>query len=118
MTEKLSEKAQEGSTYAIKVDFTVKADPTDEVGAPFTPNSGLTWSLMDKAGNAINGKTDEPIASAESIVIVLSGLDLALAGGPTLRYVTIKGTFNGVLGDNLSLVGEVSFPIQNLKGQP
>jgi hypothetical protein len=118
MSEKLFEKAQEGSTFAIKVEFTVKADPDDEVGTPFTPNSGLVWSLKDKDGNEINGKTDEPISSGESIIIVLKGDDLALTGGPTRRYVTIEGTYNGVLGDNLPLVGEVSFPIENLVGMP
>lgn len=118
MSTKLSEKAQEGSTFAIRVDFTVKVDPDDLVGIPFTPNSGLTWSLKDPAGNEINGKTDVDIASAESITIVLKGLDLALAGGPVHRHVTLKGTFNGVLGDNLPLIGEVSFQIQNLVGMP
>ncbi len=116
MSTKLSEKANEGSTFAIKVDFTVKADPDDEAGAPFTPNSGLTWSLKDKDGNEVNGRTGVSIPSAESIIIVLSGPDLALAGGPIRRYVTVKGTFKGVLGDNLPLMGEVSFQIQNLVG--
>lgn len=118
MSQKLSEKAQEGSTFAIKVDFTVKTDPDDEVGIPFTPNSGLTWNLNDKNGNEVNGRTDVDIDSAESIIIVLSGADLALAGGPIHRYVTVKGTFNGVLGNNLPLIGEVSFQIQNLVGEP
>lgn len=118
MSEKLSEKAQEGSTFAIKVDFTVKVDPDDEVGIPFTPNSGLIWSLKDKDGTEVNGKTDVPITSAESITIVLSGDDLALSGGPVHRYVTVEGTFNGVLGNDLPLVGEASFQIQNLVGMP
>ena len=118
MTQKLSEKAKEGSTFAIRVDFTVKVDPDDEVGVPFTPNTGLKWSLKDAQGNVINDKSGVSIASAESITIVLSGLDLALVGASVRRYVTIWGTFNGVLGDNLPLVGEASFPIQNLVGQP
>ncbi len=118
MATKLSEKAQEGSTFAIKIDFTVKTDPDDAVGVPFTPNAGLTWNLKDKDGTEVNGRTDVGIASAESITIVLFGLDLALAAGPARRYVTIEGTFNGVLGDNLPLIGEVSFPIENLVGQP
>lgn len=118
MSTKLSEKAQEGSTYAIRVDFTVKADPDDTVGTPFTPNSGLVWSLKDKDGAVINGRNAEAIASAESITIVLSGADLALTGGSARRFVTVKGQFNGVLGDNLSLIGEASFQIENLVGQP
>lgn len=116
MSTKLSEKAQEGSTYAIRVDFTVKTDPDDLVGIPFTPNSGLTWNLRNKDGNIVNGRINVPITSAESVTIVLSGADLALVGGTIRRYVTIKGTFNGVLGDNLPLIAEVSFPIENLVG--
>jgi len=118
MTTILHEKAKEGSTYGIKVEFTEKSDPSDLVGTPFTPNSGLKWSLKDRAGNEVNSKTDISIDPAESVVIVLSGDDLALAGGPTRRYVTVEGTYNGVLGNNLPIVDEVSFPIQNLKGQP
>lgn len=118
MSQKLSEKAQEGSTYGIKVAFTEKSDPSDAVGTPFTPNSGLKWSLKDKYGTEVNERTDIPITPAESVVIVLSGADLALGGGPTRRYVTVEGTYNGVLGNNLPLVDEVSFPIQNLVGQP
>jgi hypothetical protein len=118
MSQKLSEKAIENSTYGIKVEFKEKTDPSDEVGTPFTPNSGLVWSLKDKAGNPVNGKTDVSIGSAESIVIVLKGDDLALSGGPVRRYVTVEGTYNGVLGNNLPIVDEVSFPIQNLRGKP
>jgi hypothetical protein len=116
MPTKLSEKAKESSTFAIRVNFTVKTDPDDKVGTPFTPNSGLTWSLKDKDGNEVNGKTDVPITPAESVTIVLSGADLALVGGSIRRYVIVRGTFNGVLGNNLPLIDEVSFQIQNLVG--
>lgn len=118
MTVKLSEPAKEGGTYGIRVSFFEKADPDDAQGTPFTPNSGLSWSLYDQFGNVINDKEDEPLTPAESVVITLSGADLALTGGPTRRYVTVKGTYNGVLGNNLALVDEVSFPITNLVGQP
>ena len=116
MPTKLLEKAIEGSTFAIKTDFTVKTDPSDDVGIPFTPNSGLTWSLTDKDGNIVNNRLDEGITSAESVVIVLKGDDLVLTGGPVQRYVIIRGTFDGVLGNNLPLIDEVYFQIQNLKG--
>ncbi len=118
MPTELSERAVEGSTFGIKVEFTAKADPSDLVGTPFTPNSGLTWSLVDRHGNAVNGKTDQPLTSAESVVIALTGDDLALVGGPTDRFVIVKGTYNGVLGNNMKLIDEVSFQIQNLVGEP
>ncbi len=116
MPTKLSEKAIEGSTFAIKTDFTVKTDPSDEVGTPFTPNSGLTWSLTDKDGRIVNDRIAVPLTPAESVIIVLKGNDLALAGNSVRRYVIVRGTFDGVLGDNLPLIDEVSFLIQNLKG--
>lgn len=116
MPTKLPEKAIEGSTFAIKTDFAVKTDPSDLVGTPFTPNAGLTWSLIDKDGTIVNGKIDQPLTPAESVTIVLKGNDLALVAGPVRRYVIVEGTFNGVLGNNLPLIDEVSFQIENLKG--
>lgn len=114
---KLDEKAIENGTFGIKVEFREKTDPDDAVGIPFVPNSGLKWSLYDKFGNTINGKKDQPLTPAESVVITLQGDDLALSGGPTQRYVTVEGTYNGVLGNNLPIVDEVSFQIQNLVGK-
>ena len=116
MPTKLPEKAIEGSTFAIKTDFAVKTDPSDLVGTPFTPNSGLTWSLTNKDGTIVNGKIDQPLTPAESVTIVLKGLDLALSAGPVRRYVIVRGTYNGVLGNNLPLIDEASFQIENLKG--
>ena len=116
MPTKLLEKAIESSTFAIKTDFTVKTDPSDKVGTPFTPNEGLVWSLTDKDGNIVNNRIGESLIPAESVTIVLKGDDLALTGGPVRRYVIVRGTFDGVLGNNLPLVDEVSFQIENLKG--
>lgn len=112
----LLEKAIEESTFAIKTDFTVKTDPSDPVGTPFTPNSGLAWSLTDKDGNVVNDRIDEPLTPAESVIILLKGDDLALSGGPVRRFVIVRGTYNGVLGNNLPILDEASFMIQNLKG--
>ena len=116
MPTKLSEKAVEGSTFGIVFAF---AEKVDGELFPYTPNSGLTWSLKDKHGAPVNNQTDKPLTPlAPSITLVLIGADLALAGGPTDRYVTIEGTYDGVLGTDLPLVDEVSFQIENLIGQP
>ena len=116
MASKLSEKAMEGSTFGIKADFVVRSS---EGVTPVVPNSGLTWDLRDKDGAIVNSKEDQPLTPAESVYIVLSGNDLALSGGhPVERFVTIKGTFNSVLGNDLPLIDEVSFQIKNLVGEP
>lgn len=116
MPTKLSKKAIEGGTYGIRVAFMEKSDPSDPVGTPFTPNAGLKWSLYKADGTPI--KEDQPLTPATEVDIVLSGTDLALSGGPARRYVTVEGTYNGVLGNNLPLVDEVSFQITNLVGKP
>ena len=116
MTTKLSIKAIEGSTFGIVAAFVEKT--TDDLeGLPITPNAGLTWSLTEKDGTPVNGKTKVPLDPAPSVVIVLSGDDLALSGGyPVQRYVILEGTYNSILGDDLVLLDEVSFQIENLKG--
>ena len=111
----LDEKAPEGGTFGIRCDFVEKMPDGD---VPITPNPGLKWSLFDSRGTVINGKEDVPISPAQSIYIVLTGDDLALAGGPTKRYVTVEGTYDGILGTGLPLISEVSFQIKNLVGKP
>ena len=116
MTSKLSVIVQEGSTFGIKVDFIEKTLDGEE-GAPIIPNPGLTWSLTDVDGSPINNRVDVPLDRAESVVVVLSGDDLALnAGYPVRRYLTIQGTYNSFLGINLALKDELSFQIENLVG--
>ena len=115
MPTKLSDKAVENSTYGIACLFREKVDG---VYYPFTPNVGLKWSLRDKNGDPVNGKENQPLTPAESVTIVLSGQDLALTGGPTTRYVTVEGTYNGILGNDLPIVDEVSFQIINITGKP
>lgn len=114
MPTKLSEKATEGSTFAIKADFIERTEGGD---LPFTPKTGLSWSLKDKDGKIINNKLDVVLVPAPSVDIVLSGNDLALLGNhPVRRYVTIRGTYDSVFGNDLPLIDEVSFQIKNLVG--
>lgn len=116
MASKLSLKAREGSTFGIVAEF-FERTTEDQEGTPIIPNEGLTWSLTDEDGNPVNDRTKEPLESAATVVIVLSGGDLALVNDyPVLRYVTIEGTYNSLLGTNLALIDEVSFQIENLSG--
>lgn len=116
MPQKLSEKAIEKSSYTVRFEFNERT-PSGLV--PFVPNSGLTWSLVDEDGQVVNSRLDISIEPpAQTVDVVLTGDDLALAGGhPVTRYVTIKGTYNGLVGNNLPLVDEASFQIINVKGQ-
>lgn len=116
MPTKLLEKAVEGSTYTIVVSFNERLP--DGTLNPIVPNSGLVWSLKDKAGNAVNSKTDIPISPpAQTVMITLSGNDLkTFSGKNTRRFVTVVGTYNGTAGNNLPLIEEVSFQIDNLVG--
>ena len=118
MTTKLSFKAQEGSTLGIVAEFTEKRTDIEET-VLITPNAGLTWSLTDLDGNIINDRDEVELVSASSVLIVLSGNDLALSGGyPAERCVTVEGTYNSVLGNNLTLKDAMVFQIENLVGVP
>ena len=116
MPQKLSEKAVEKSSFTVRFEFNERT-PSGLI--PFVPNSGLAWSLVDEDGQTINSKQDVPIdPPTQTVDVVLQGDDLALAGGhPVMRYVTIKGTYNGTAGNNLSMIDEASFQIVNIKGQ-
>jgi hypothetical protein len=115
MPTKLSEKAVEGSTFTIRAAFNEILP--DGSKAPFVPNSPLTWSLRDKDGAVINARIAVPLVPAEEVDIVLFGDDLALRDNhPLRRFVTVIGTYNGVAGNDLPLIDEVSFQILNLVG--
>lgn len=111
----LEQKAPENGTFGIQCDF-VEKTPAGNI--PFTPNLGLKWSLTDSKGQVINNRTEVPITPDQSVIIVLSGLDLALAGGPAIRYVLVEGTYDGTLGNDLPVIKEVSFQIKNFVGKP
>ena len=111
----LEEKAPEGGTFGIRCDFVEK---TPEGDVPFVPKVDPAWSLMDPNGLPVNGKTGVTITAAQSITIVLQGDDLALTGSSAKRYVLVEGTYDGILGTDLTVIKEVSFQIDNLKGKP
>lgn len=111
----LDEKAPEGGTFGIRCDFVEK---TPEGDVPFTPKADPTWSLNDSRGQPVNGRTDVTIAAAQSITVVLKGDDLALTGGSAKRYMLVEGLYDGILGNDLTVLKEVSFQVDNLKGKP
>jgi len=46
------------------------------------------------------------------------GADLALTGSSAKRYVLVEGIYDGILGNDLTVIKEVSFQIDNLRGKP
>ena len=109
----------ETSTLAVeKSTFVVTAAFTDEDDDAVIPNSGLTWTLTDISGNVINSRTAVAIASAASVNIVLSGLDLAIqsATDNKLRVLLVEGTYDSALGNNLPILDQFKFMIADLAG--
>ena len=101
--------AIEESTYVITASF------VDEDGDAVVPNAGLVWSLTTLEGVEVNSRTDEAIASASSVDIVLSGDDLALVDGKdTYLILTVEGTYDSVLGNDLPIKDSAQFLIKNL----
>lgn len=105
---RLSEPALEKDTYVITVSF-FDVDQTTAV----TPNSGLTWTLTDAAGNVINSRSAVSLTSATSVNIVLTNADLAITDATGLqRIVTVSGTYNSVTyGSNLKINRPIYFTI-------
>lgn len=106
----LTEKAKERSTYAISVTF------KDDTGATVTPNAGtVTWTLTDSLGTVVNSRDNVAIASASTVVIVLSGLDLAIGGAlhQRERRLLIQAEYDSDLGADLPLTEEIVFSIED-----
>ena len=89
----------------------------DENGDAVNPDS-LTWSLVDRSGNAINSRKDVSISSPTSSEdIVLSGDDLVVPDGydSVKRWVVIEGTYSSDAGSGLPLRDQCEFTVTNLK---
>jgi hypothetical protein len=109
MPTELAAPANERSTYAITLTF------RDEAGTLVTPTAA-TWTLTDDGGAVINGRLDVPLSAASSVVVVLSGADLAVGSDRNRRVLTVEATYTSSLGSGLPLVDEVRFAITPLVG--
>ena len=109
MATKLSEKAQEESTYVI--DF-AWFDEDDSAVTPAT----MLWALSDENGDIVNSQEDIVIGSLSTTnSIVLGGDDLAIPDyymQDVTRFVRYYGTYVSSLG-TLNLAGEVQFTLTN-----
>jgi len=109
MPTELTVRAVEGSTYVVTAAF------TDEDENDVTPNE-LTWTLTDRYGNTINEREDEEITPDTSVDIVLTGDDLQVSDDEkvTVLTVTVEGTYNSDLGNNLPIKDKCTFPVDGL----
>ncbi len=105
---KLSTVAPERGTYAVT------CGPFQDVdGTTVTPLT-TAWTLTDSAGVVVNSRSAVTISPASTIVIVLSGLDLAVGTGltGTARKLYLAWTFNSsTYGSNLPGTAEIKFEI-------
>jgi hypothetical protein len=104
--------ATERGTYIIPVTF------YDESGQLMVPTT-ITWSLRDKNGNIVNGRSAQSIiTSVSSVIIVLKGDDLVAGqvekNSECTRTITIEGTYDSVYGQDFPFVEEASFTIRPL----
>lgn len=113
MAQKISQKAEEGSSFILRASFN-EITPSGKV--PIVPTS-LKWKLTDKDGTVINNKLDQILTPDSYVYIPISGDDLALpADHPITLYVTVEGTYNSFVGGELPIVSTGYFQVENSVG--
>lgn len=88
----------------------------DETGASATPQSA-TWTLTDRAGNVINSRSAVSVTPGTSIIVLLSGNDLAIAAGDDgRRALLLEWIYDSSLGNDLPGKDVCYFTITPLDG--
>jgi hypothetical protein len=108
MPSTLEEHAIERSTFVITASF------FDESATPVAATVTGTWKLTDYSGNVINSRSAEAFGPATTLNIVLTDEDLIGVAETPLRRITIEGTYDSSLGNDLSLRDQVTFTVDNL----
>ena len=109
MPVKLDTHAIEEGTYLIQYTF------TDEDGTTVVP-SAVLWTLTDRDGATINGRTGVSATAATTVSILLTGTDLTIvAGKANERLMLIEWTYTSTYGSGLAGKEEATFIIDNLK---
>lgn len=106
-------KPNEESTGTFQVTF------RDEQNALTVPTD-VAWTLSDSLGNIINSKKQVPVTPASSVLIVVSGDDLALVDDTDNgeRRLLIEWTYDSLSGSGLPGKEEVRFFIAPLVNVP
>ena len=103
----LDEPAPRLGTYGIELVF------KDETNSLMTPDS-VQWTLTDRDGDVINDREDIVIDEgdlASTMVIVLSGNDLADHPSGEGRILFVESTFTSSLGSGLPLPEWIHFTV-------
>ena len=103
--------AVEESTVKLTITFT---DENDDAATP----TSINWTLTDGDGDIINSRDEVAVdVPASSIVLALTGDDLAIQPGETGEFVkrifTLKAVYSSDLGSDLPLVDSLTFPLKN-----
>ena len=79
-----------------------------------TPDAGVVWSLTDGAGAIINSQENVAITAGETMLVELSGDDLALPEAEiSPRYLILTGEYTSVtLGSHTKFVHQHKFYIK------
>lgn len=108
----------EGGSRAWPVSF------FDTDGSPVTPKpDSIKWTVTDNEGIEINARRDQPVESAETIQIGVSGSDCMVLAGEgdniVTRVLTIRYEYDSVdLGADQSGSVELIFQVKNFVGIP
>lgn len=110
----LAKTAFEEGTYGVK--FTFKDENGSELDATDIPT--LYWWLSDVSGGIVNGRSQVEVTSITNpYTVVMSGDDLQIINkqeADEKRILTVKGTYNSDLGNDLPFVYSVSFDVRNI----
>lgn len=102
------------STAFVTVNF------KDEDGQAVAPKSA-SWTLTTLAGTVVNNRSGVviPTPIASTILITLSGLDLAISKGKKIqdRILRVEGIYDSVEANDVPTVDYVQFPVENVPGQ-
>lgn len=108
MSVALDTRANERGTYVVDVSF------LDEDENAVTPNEA-SWTLSDANGSVVNNRLEVAITPAETVSIVLSGLDLAVGGSleGTDRFLLVEFTYDSDIGSDVPATQEFKFQIND-----
>lgn len=112
MAQKLLLKADEESTYVVRVNFRVLSIEGKNYSIHVR---NIAWTLYDEDRRIINGRNRVPADPGTYLDVILTPEDLTLVGNyPEVRVVSVSGNYDSLYGTDLPVLEEVRFQIENL----